>query len=59
MIRESADKNGGLARAAVTKFANTNNTQGPPTVCDSPSSVASGRNRENSAPPRFAHLDQT
>jgi len=48
-----------LARAAVTKFANTNNTQGPPTVCDSPSSVASGRNRENSAPPRVAHLDQT
>jgi hypothetical protein len=25
---------------------------GPPTGCDSPSSVASGRNRENSAPLR-------
>jgi hypothetical protein len=25
---------------------------GPPTDCDSPSSVASGRNRENSAPLR-------
>jgi len=32
-------------------------TQGPATGCDSPSSVASGRNRENSAPLRVLHLD--
>ena len=38
--------------------AKTNDTQGPPTDCDSPSSVASGRNRENSAPLRVPHLDQ-
>ena len=34
-------------------------TQGSPTACDSPSSVANGRNRENSAPLRVPHLDQT
>ncbi len=33
-------------------------TQGPPTVGDSPSSVVSGRNRENPAPLRVVHLDQ-
>jgi hypothetical protein len=30
-------------------------TQGPPIGCDSPSSVASGRNRENSVPLHVAH----
>lgn len=36
----------------------TNDTQGSTTACDSPSSVVSGRNRENSVPLHVAHLDQ-
>src|SRR5215831_11843061 len=46
-------------QASCLAFANSFDTQGPPTGCDSPSSVASGRNRENSAPLRVPHLDQT
>src|SRR5713101_3059404 len=37
--------------ARIHEVLNTNDTQDPPTGCDSPSSVASGRNRENSVPP--------
>src|SRR6266478_9818026 len=44
--------------ARIHEVPNTNDTQGPPTGCDSPSSVASGRNRENSVPLRVPHLDQ-
>src|SRR5260370_696314 len=44
--------------ARIHEVPNTNDTQGPPTSCDSPSSVASGRNRENSVPLRVPHLDQ-
>jgi hypothetical protein len=36
-----------------------NKPQAPPTACDSPSSVANETNRENSAPLRVPHLDQT
>jgi hypothetical protein len=46
-------------QASCLAFTNSFDTQGPPTGCDSPSSVASGRNRENSVPLRVAHLDQT
>jgi hypothetical protein len=46
-------------RAAHSRNPNTKDTQGPPTACDSPSSVASGRNRENSVPLRVLHPDQT
>jgi hypothetical protein len=51
-------RNTSSGHPAFTEFPNTNDTQGPPTGCDSPSSVASGRNRENSAPPRVPHLDR-
>src|SRR5262249_20096474 len=37
-------------QASCLAFTNSFDTQGPPTGCDSPSSVASGRNRENSVP---------
>ena len=46
-------------RAAHSRNPNTNDAQGPPTACDSPSSVASERNRENSAPLRVLHPEQT
>jgi hypothetical protein len=36
----------------VLTLTNLLDTQGPPTGCDSPSSMASGRNRGNSVPPR-------
>jgi hypothetical protein len=36
----------------------TYDTQGPPAACDSPSSVPSGRNRENSVPLRVTQQDQ-
>jgi len=41
------------------EFVIMRHTQGPPTGCDSPSSVASGRNRENSVAPRVARNHQT
>ena len=56
--RSSADSPGPAKQqqASCLAFTNSFDTQGPPTACDSPSSVASGRNRENSVPLRVAHL---
>ena len=39
-----------MRRWRITLRTSVIDTQGPPTGCDSPSSVASGRNRENSVP---------
>src|SRR5215467_1678125 len=47
-----ADRKDERLGRAHSRTSQTNDTQGPPTACDSPSPVASGRNRENSVPPR-------
>jgi len=59
MNAECANEGLSQQRGSTKEDLQQFDTQGPPTGCDSPSSVASGRNRENSVPPRVMHLDHT
>jgi len=55
-VRAQGCRGGSQGVELIHKLIPMRYTQGPPTGCDSPSSAASGRNRENSVPPAVSRI---